>query len=70
MNLFDRLTGLTEFGSVWILWLLVCLSIFASTVAIERAILFLSSRDDVLALRRELRQMLSDGNIALARKRL
>jgi biopolymer transport protein ExbB len=70
VNLFDRLTGLTEFGSVWILWLLVCLSIFASTVAIERGILFFSSRDDVLALRRELRQLLSDGNVALARKRL
>ncbi len=70
MNLFDRLSGLTQVGAGWILWLLVCLSIFASTVAIERAILFLSSKDDVLALRRELRQMLSDGNIALARKRL
>ncbi len=70
MSLFDRLTGLTEFGSVWILWLLVVLSIFASTIAIERAIVFLSTRDDVLTLRRELRQMLSDGNVALARTRL
>ncbi|HWZ88806.1 MAG TPA: MotA/TolQ/ExbB proton channel family protein [Polyangiaceae bacterium] len=70
MNLFDRLSRLSEFGSVWILWLLVCLSIFASTVAIERAILFYSSRDDVLSLRRELRQMLSLGKVALARRRL
>jgi biopolymer transport protein ExbB len=70
MNLFDRLSRLSEFGSVWILWLLVCLSIFASTVAIERAILFYSSRDDVLSLRRELRQMLSVGKVALARRRL
>jgi biopolymer transport protein ExbB/TolQ len=70
VNLFDRLSGLTEAGSAWILWLLVCLSILASTIAIERAVLFLSSRDDVLALRRELRQLLSDGNLALARRRL
>jgi biopolymer transport protein ExbB len=70
MNLFDRLSALTEHGSLWVLWLLVCLSVLALTVAIERAILFVSSRDDVLALRRELRQMLSDGNIALARRRL
>jgi biopolymer transport protein ExbB len=49
---------------------LVVLSIFASTIAIERAIVFLSTRDDVLTLRRELRQMLSDGNVALARTRL
>ena len=70
MTLFDRLSGLTELGSTWILWLLVCLSILALTVAIERSVLFFSSRDDVLSLRRELRQMLSDGNITLARRRL
>ncbi len=70
MNFSDRLTSLTEYGSFWILYLLVCLSVFALTIAIERAILFFSSRDDVLSLRRELRQMLHDGNIELARKRL
>ena len=70
MSLVDRLLRLTECGSLWILWLLVWLSICASTVVIERAILFFSSRDDVLSLRRELRQMLSLGNIALARRRL
>jgi len=70
MNLFDRLSDLTDLGALWILWLLVCLSIFAFSVVIERAVLFFSSRDDVLALRREVRQMLSDGNIALAKKRL
>jgi biopolymer transport protein ExbB/TolQ len=70
VSLLDRLSGLTEAGSAWILWLLVCLSILASTIAIERAVLFLSSRDDVLGLRRELRQLLSDGNLALARRRL
>ncbi len=70
MNLFDHLSGLTEAGSAWILWLLVGLSILASTIAIERAVFFLSSRDDVLSLRRELRQLLSEGKLALARRRL
>lgn len=70
MNFIDRLTSLTEYGSFWILYLLVCLSVFALTIAIERAVLFFSSRDDVLALRRELRQLLHDGNLELARKRL
>lgn len=70
MDLFDRLSGLTQFGSLWILWLLVGLSVLALTVAIERAILFFSSRDDVLGLRREVRGLLSDGNVGLARKRL
>jgi len=70
MNFIDHLSSLTEFGSFWILYLLVCLSVLALTIAIERAILFFSSRDDVLALRRELRQLLHDGNVELARKRL
>lgn len=70
MNFIDHLTSLTEYGSFWILYLLVCLSVFALTIAIERAVLFFSSRDDVLALRRELRQLLHDGNLELARKRL
>ena len=70
MDLFDRLSGLTQFGSLWVLWLLVGLSVLALTVAIERAVLFFSSRDDVLGLRREVRGLLSDGNVALARKRL
>jgi len=70
MDLFDRLSGLTQYGSLWVLWLLVCLSVFALTIALERAVLFFSSRDDVLGLRRELRGLLRDGNVALARKRL
>jgi len=70
MQIWERLTGLTELGSTWILWILVCLSIAAVAVALERAVFFASSRDDVLGLRRELRQLLRDGNLALARKRL
>ena len=70
MDLFDRLSGLTRFGSLWVLWVLVALSVFALTIALERAVLFLSSRDDVLGLRREVRGLLRDGNVALARQRL
>lgn len=70
MDLFDRLSDLTQYGSLWVLWLLVCLSVLAMTIAIERAVLFFSSRDDVLGLRREVRALLSDGNVGLARQRL
>ena len=70
MDLFERLSGLTQFGSLWVLWLLVGLSVLALTVALDRAVLFVSSRDDVLGLRREVRGLLSDGNVGLARKRL
>ncbi|HYP76670.1 MAG TPA: MotA/TolQ/ExbB proton channel family protein [Polyangiaceae bacterium] len=70
MDLIERLSALTQFGSLWVLWLLVGLSVLALTVAIERAVLFFSSHDDVLGLRREVRGLLSDGNVALARRRL
>jgi biopolymer transport protein ExbB len=70
MDLFERLSGLTQFGSLWVLWLLVGLSVLALTVALDRAVLFLSSHDDVLGLRREVRGLLSDGNVGLARRRL
>ena len=43
MDLFDRLSGLTQYGSLWVLWLLVCLSVLGMTIAIERAVLFGSS---------------------------
>jgi len=70
MDLFERLSGLTQFGSLWVLWLLVGLSVLALTVALDRAVLFFSSRDDVLGLRREIRALLSHGNVSLARRRL
>jgi len=70
VDLFERLSGLTQLGSLWVLWLLVGLSVLALTVAIERMVLFFSSRDDVLGLRREVRGLLSDGKVGLARRRL
>jgi biopolymer transport protein ExbB len=70
VELFERLSGLTQLGSLWVLWLLVGLSVLALTVAIERTVLFFSSRDDVLGLRREVRGLLSDGKLVLARRRL
>jgi biopolymer transport protein ExbB/TolQ len=70
VDLFERFSSLTQFGSLWVLWLLVGLSVLALTVALDRAVLFFSSRDDVLGLRREVRGLLSEGNVGLARKRL
>jgi biopolymer transport protein ExbB len=70
VDLFERLSGLTQLGSLWVLWLLVGLSVLALTVAIERTVLFFSSRDDVLGLRREVRGLLCDGKVVLARRRL
>ncbi len=65
-----RITSLAQFGASWVLWLLVALSIVAVAVAIERAVLFLSSRDDIVRLRDELRALLSRGDSGAARRRL
>lgn len=65
-----RITSLAQFGASWVLWLLVGLSIVAVAVAIERAVLFLSSRDDIVRLRDELRALLSRGDAGAARRRL
>lgn len=65
-----RITSLAQFGASWVLWLLVALSVVAVAVAIERAVLFLSSRDDIVRLRDELRALLSAGDANAARRRL
>ncbi|MFZ5892856.1 MAG: MotA/TolQ/ExbB proton channel family protein [Myxococcota bacterium] len=66
----NRITSLAEFGASWVLWLLVALSIVAVAVAIERAVLFLSSRDDIVRLRDELRALLGRGEADAARRKL
>jgi biopolymer transport protein ExbB len=70
MDIIDRLLALSHFGSRWVLWLLIALSIAALAVVIERAVLFISSRDDTARLRIELRRLLRDKDLDLARRRL
>ncbi|HEY6079005.1 MAG TPA: MotA/TolQ/ExbB proton channel family protein [Polyangiaceae bacterium] len=70
MDIIERLLALSQFGSRWVLWLLIGLSIAALAVVIERAVLFLSSRDDTARLRAELRRLLRDNDLELARRRL
>jgi len=70
MDVLERLTGLTQFGARWVLWLLVALSVVAVAIIIERLVLFLTSRDDITRLRDELRALLAGGDVALARHRL
>jgi biopolymer transport protein ExbB len=66
----NRITSLAQFGAGWVLWLLIGLSIVAVAVAIERAVLFLSSRDDIVRLRDELRVLLCRGDESAARRKL
>jgi biopolymer transport protein ExbB len=70
MDIIERLLALSHLGSRWVLWLLIVLSIAALAVVIERAVLFISSRDDTTRLRSELRRLLRDNDLELARRRL
>ena len=70
MDIIERLLALSHYGSRWVLWLLIALSIAALAVVIERAVLFISSRDDTARLRVELRRLLRDKDLDLARRRL
>ncbi len=70
MDIIERLLAISHYGSRWVLWLLIALSIAALAVVIERAVLFLSSRDDTARLRLELRRLLRDNDLELARRRL
>jgi biopolymer transport protein ExbB len=70
MDIIEKLLALSQFGSRWVLWLLILLSVAALAVVIERAVLFASSRDDTARLRAELRRLLRDNDLELARRRL
>lgn len=70
MDIIERLLSISQFGSRWVLWLLVVLSIAALAVMIERTVLFFSSRDDTARLSAELRQLLRSSDLELARRRL
>jgi len=70
MDIIERLLAISHYGSRWVLWLLIALSIAAFAVVIERAVLFFSSRDDTVRLRLELRRLLRDNDLELARRRL
>jgi biopolymer transport protein ExbB len=52
------------------MWLLIALSVAALAVVMERAVLFLASRDDMADLRSELRRLLDGGELEAARRRL
>jgi biopolymer transport protein ExbB len=66
----ERINRITDYGSAWVLWVLVVASVVALAIVLERLVLFLSSRDNVPRLRREVRALLDREDIAGARRRL
>jgi len=70
MDLVRTFGSLTHHSAHWVMWLLLALSVMAIAVVMERAVLFLASKDDMAELRAELRRLLSDGELEAARRRL
>lgn len=70
MNIVDKFAGLANLGAGWIMWLLVGLSVLSLAIIIERAIVFLGTREDTETLRAELRKLYAERKFDDAKKRL
>lgn len=70
MNIQRAINAFNQIGTYWILWLLAGLSVAAVAVIIERAIMFLLTRDEQQRLQKELRDLLAVDQIHEARRRL
>jgi biopolymer transport protein ExbB len=66
----ERINRIADYGSAWVLWVLIIASVIALAIVVERLVLFLSSRDNLTRLRREIRVLLDRGDVEGARKRL
>ncbi len=69
MNLVEWLQHLmTNFGAVWVMWLMIGLSVASVTIMLERGWFYFSLRDDIPALAQSLRDRLraSDAEGALS----
>ena len=70
MDIQERLTAFALLGATWVMWLLVVLSIFSVAIMLERIYFFLSTRDDITALRERLIAALDRGDVEKAAKQL
>lgn len=70
MDIQERLTAFAMLGAGWVMWLLVALSIVAVAIALERAYVFFSRRDDTRTLREDLQRFLGKGDVTGARARM
>jgi biopolymer transport protein ExbB len=70
VSIVERLLSALKLDARGVVWLLVVLAMLALAVVMERAVLFFSSRDDATRLRFELRRLLRDNDLELARRRL
>ena len=70
MNIQERLTAFAMLGATWVMWLLVGLSVVSIAIILERIYFYASTRDDIEKLRADLLDLLRQGRIADAFKRM
>ncbi len=70
LDIQERMTAFAMLGAGWVMWLLVALSIVCVAIMLERAYYLFSGRDDIQALRLELKKLLGEGDVEAARRRL
>lgn len=58
------------FGAEWVMWLLIGLSIVSVAIMLERGWFYMSLRDDIAKLAKELRDLLHADDLEGARKRM
>ena len=70
MDIQQKLTSFAMMGATWVMWLLIGLSVLGLAIAIERALVVFSTRDDIRRLRDDLVASLRKGDVPGARARL
>jgi biopolymer transport protein ExbB len=70
MNIIATLNSFANLGATWVMWLLVALSVLGLAVVIERTVVYVSSRDDLARLQRQLHAALDGGEVEVARHKL
>jgi biopolymer transport protein ExbB len=70
MNIQERLTAFAMLGATWVMWLLVRLSVVSIAIILERLYFYASTRDDIEKLRGDLLDLLRQGRVTDAFKRM
>ncbi len=70
MDIQERLTAFAMLGAGWVMWLLVALSIVVLAIALERAYVLFSRRDNNRTLREDLLRLLDKGDLSGASARM
>lgn len=67
MSIENELRAIAAHGAGWVMWTLVALSVVVVAIAVERAIVLATSKDDVERLRRDIGRAFGRGDIGSVR---